>query len=415
MTNKSLLASLHFLGISHHTQKMEIRSKYSLSESQIAELQSRFREIPTLEGCVITSTCNRTEFMFEGGSENEVLEVLADFYDVSIAEVTQHFRYLDGWQVVRHLFCLTSGLDSMVLGDIQITSQLKEAVRLSREAGVHTPLLSKLCQSAFKAGKRVRAETSISNGASSVAYAAVMMARDYLGALHDCSALVVGTGNMGRDVVYNLRSKGLTDLTIMNRTEHTGRSYAALVSGEFMPISRLPEEIADHDIIITCTSAGKILIDKSMGGDGRKKQLFLDLSLPANIDHNVGELDNTARVDIDAIQVHVDRYMVERRNETPKAEAIISEEMLAFQYKQIMDIASPAMVRLREEYEHIRQAELARIADDMHPDMLPTLESLTRRLVKKLAVIPIEIFCGHAEESTFAMEEFLNASYNQHN
>ncbi len=410
--NKSLLASLHFFGVSHHTSKLDIRSKYALDEAKIAQLHDIFKSINGVRGCVIISTCNRTEFVLDGGNETELLVVLCEFYGTDKATIEKHFSYMEGWQVVRHLYRLTSGLDSMILGDIQITSQLKDAVKLSNEASLLSPLLSKLCQSAFKAGKRVRNETGVSDGAASVSYTALLMARDYLGPLNECSALVIGTGDMGRDVVYNLRSKGMTRLTVTNRTEQTGRSYAELVGGNFAPFSDLADEIDKHDIIITCTSAGKILIDNSMISEQDRHQLFLDLSLPANIDLAVNAIQNKMRIDIDAIQMNVDKYLVARRNEVPKAEAIISEELLSFQYKQIMDIASPAMIRLREEFEYIRIEELNRAAEAIGEEHLPAVELLTKRLVKRLAVMPIEIFCGHVEDSTLAMEEILDAAYN---
>ncbi len=409
--NKSLLASLHFFGVSHHHSKLEIRSKYALNDGQSDIIRKQFTHIASVRGCVVITTCNRTEFIIDGGSEQAAVQVLCEFYGVNEAIIEQHFRYMEGWQVVRHLFRLTSGLDSMVLGDIQVTSQLKDAVHASREANCLSPLLSKLIQSAFRAGKRVRNETGVSDGAASVAYTALIMAREYLGPLNELSTLVVGTGNMGRDVAYNLRSKDMTNITVTNRTEKTGRSFAELVGGTFKPLSALATEIARHDIIITCTSAGKILIDKSMINDQNNRQLFLDLSLPPNIDMAVNTINNKARIDIDTIQTHVEKYKIARSNEVPKAEAIISEEMLAFQYKQIMDIASPAMIRLREEYELIRIEELNRTMADIDEDMLPAIELLTQRLVKRLAVMPIEIFCGHAEDSTLAMEEILDASY----
>ena len=410
--NKSLLASLHFLGVSHHGQSQQVRGQYALGDEEHGELLSSFSASGKFQGILVISTCNRTEVIFDGGSQALALQILTDYFQTGSGTISGHFVALDGWQVVRHLFRLTSGLDSMVMGDIQIASQIKESIRRSTDAGQLSPLLSKLCQSSFKAGKRVRAETGISNGAASVAYTALLMAKEYFGTLRDCSALVVGTGDMGRDVVYNLMSKGLNRLTVMNRTESTGRAYAELIDGHFMPISELPGEIDKHDIIITCTAAGKILIDENMVPDSDAKQLFLDLSMPANIGAAVHERKNVVRVDIDTIQNHLDKSMVARTGEVPQAEAIISEEMLAFQYRQILDMASPSIVQLREEYELIRQEELARAVEDMDPALLPVLEQLSQRLVKRLAVMPIEILCGQAEKSTLAMEEYLDASLN---
>ena len=408
--NKSLLASLHFLGVSHRSQSQQVRSRYALDDKERSELQSRFSATGKFQGLLIISTCNRTELIFDGGSRALALQIMTDFFQSDGGTVSDHFVAQDGWQVVRHLFRLASGLDSMVMGDIQIAGQIKDAIRRSTAAGQLSPLLSKLGQGSFKAGKRVRAETGISDGSASVAYTALIMAQEYFGSLRDCSALVIGTGNMGRDVVHSLMGKGLGRLTVMNRTESTGRAYAKLVHGDFMPLTELAGEIEKHDIIITCTTAGKILIDESIVPDSAAKQLFLDLSLPANIDAAVHERENIVRVDIDTIQSHLDKSMVARTSEIPQAEAIISEELLAFQYRQILDMASPSIVQLREEYELIRQEEMARAGEDLDPALLPALEQLSQRLVKRLAVMPIEILCGQAETSTLAMEEYLDAA-----
>lgn len=410
-TDKSSLSSLHFIGINHRQCGLDIRSRYALSTSHVVQLLAALRLVEDVRGCLILSTCNRTEFIFDGGSVEQVRNILRDGYGEDETTFSRHFHELIGWDVVKHLFKLASGLDSMILGETQIVGQIKQAVKISQEASCLSPLLAKLCHGAFKTGKRVRHETQLATGAASISYTALMMARESFAQLADCSALVIGTGDMGRDVVYNLREKGLSRITVMNRTREKGERFARTIGGSFKPLDELPEEIAEHDIIITCTSAREVIIDANMlAADRDRPLLFLDLAVPANVAAEVTRIPQVKRIDLDTIQAHIGSRMVAREHEVPEAEAIVSEELIAFQYKQIMDFASPAMVQLREEYEHIRLDELHRLSGEGMDELLPLLDTLSQRLVKRLAVRPLQIFRQQAEADTLAMEKILDAA-----
>ncbi|MCH7521742.1 MAG: glutamyl-tRNA reductase [Candidatus Marinimicrobia bacterium] len=410
-TDKSSLSSLHFIGINHRRCGLDIRSRYALSTSQMDQLLAALRLVEDLRGCLILSTCNRTEFIFDGGAVDQVRDIIRAGYGEDEATFRRHFHDLVGWEVVKHLFKLASGLGSMILGETQIVGQIKQSVKMSQEANCFSPLLAKLCHGAFKTGKRVRHETQLATGAASISTTALMMARESFPQLADCSVLVIGAGDMGRDVVYNLREKGLSRITVMNRTRDKGERFAQAIGGTFKPLDELAGEIAEHDIIITCTSAGEVLIDADMLGAGRDRPLlFLDLAVPANVAAQVTQAPQVKRIDLDTIQAHIDTRTVAREHEVPEAEAIVSEELIAFQYKQIMDFASPAIVQLREEYEHIRQDELNRLSGEGLDQLRPLLDTLSQRLVKRLAVRPLQIFRQQAEADTLAMEKILDAA-----
>ena len=390
---------------------MDVRGRYALPASGIGRLYKAVRGLEGVRGCLIISTCNRTEFIVDGGDFQDLRELLQGHYGIDADTRTAHFRERAGWDVVRHVFRLACGLESMILGESQIVGQIKQSLAFSRQAEALSPLLVKVCQSAFKAGKLVRTETGLSTGAASVAYTALIMAREYFDGLSALSALVIGTGDMGRDVVYNLREKGLGRITVMNRTNDNAAQFAPLVGGTFKPYSEMAAEIPRHDIIITCTAAGKAIITAGqLAGKATRQQLFLDLSLPANVDRGVGDLPQVKRIDLDMIQTHIGSRMVAREQEVPKAEAIVSMELLDFQYRQIMDIASPAIVKLQADYETIRQDELLRLSGEVREELLPLLDALSQRLVKRLAVRPLKIFREHAEANTLAMEEVLDGA-----
>ena len=390
---------------------MDTRSRYTLTPQKITTLLAALSQIDGLEGSLIFSTCNRTEFHFDGGKIQGLKRVLREHYGIDAATLDKHFKERTGWEVAKHVFRLASGLESMILGEYQIVGQIKRALALSQSQDCLSPLLDKLCQSAFKAGKQVRNQTELSTGAASIAYTALIMAREFFGNLTDRSALVIGTGDMGRDVVYNLREKGLDRITVMNRTDDTAAQFAPLVSGAFKPFSEMVEAIPQHDIIITCTAAGKNILDADMlPPSAERRQLFLDLSVPANIDARVGSLPQARRIDLDMIQSHISSRLVAREQEIPKAEAIVSGELLAFHLRQIMDLASPALINLHAEYETIRQEEVHRMADEVGKDGLSMLDTLSRRLVKRLAARPLKMFREQAEADTQAMKGILDVT-----
>jgi len=408
---KSLLSSLRFLGISHRECPLEVRSRYALTADTAKGLQSALCRIEGVKGSLILSTCNRTEFYFDGGELKDIRSLLKKHYSLAPETFNGHFRELLGWNVIKHMYRLAAGLDSMILGETQIVGQIKQAVQQSQATGCMSSLLAKVCQGAFKAGKRVRCQTELSTGAASVSYTALGMAREYFERLTGLAALVIGTGDMGRDVVYNLREKGLHQITVMNRTREKGEAFAHKINGRFKPFDQLAHEIPRHDIIITCTSAGQFIISPDMIPAAQdRRQLFLDLSVPANIAKEVEQAPHVRRIDLDTIQAHIDSRMVARENEVPRADAIVSEELLAFQYKQILDIASPAIINLREEFERIRQEELKRLASEGREDLAPQLDILSQRLVKRLAVLPLEIFRQQAESDTLGMDSILDAT-----
>ena len=398
---KSLLSSLRSLGISHRRYPVEVRGHYALSREQAGQLYTLFRKIEAVRGCLILSTCNRTEFILDGGDLDQVKALLSGHYGRDRPTLEQHLRVTTGWGVVEHIFRLASGLESLVLGESQIVSQIKASVSQSSAADSLTPLLTKVYQGAFKAGKRVRRETALSHGSASVAHTALLMARDYLGSLSERSALVVGTGAMGRNVVHNLREKGLADVAVTNRTLETAQEFAGEIGGVCVPWEQFEAAIATRDIIITCTSAGKtIIMADLLPRTSVPQQLFLDLSVPSNIDPGVGSRPGTKRIDLDYIEAHIDSLMVTREEEIPVAEAIVAEELLNFQYRQILDIASPAIAELQEEYESIRQEELERLSLPDQAEIRSLMDDFSRRLVKRLAVRPLEIFRRQVEAST---------------
>ena len=214
-----------------------------------------------------------------------------------------------------------------------------------------------------------------------------------------------GTGSMGRSVVHNLREKGLADVAVTSRTRQSAEDFAREVNGTLIPWEQLGAALAGRDIIIACTSAGKTIITDSMlPPDSTRQQLYLDLSVPPNIEPALANRPGVRRIDLDYIQAHIDSLMVTREEEVPVAEALVAEELLNFHYRQILDIASPAIAQLHSEYETIRQEELQRFNLNGEEHLRAMLETFSQRLVKRLAVRPLEIFRQQVEASTRSLD-----------
>ena len=198
---------------------------------------------------------------------------------------------------------------------------------------------------------------------------------------------------------------GLADVAVSNRSLQSAEDFARDVNGTLVPWEQLGAAIAGRDIIIACTSAGKAIITESMlPPDATRPQLYLDLSVPPNIEPSLGNRPGVRRIDLDYIQTHIDSLMVTREEEVPVAEALVAEELLNFHYRQILDIASPAIAQLHSEYETIRREELQRLPLNGEEKVRALLETFSKRLVKRLAVRPLEIFRQQVEASTRSLD-----------
>ena len=291
-----------------------------------------------IEGLVILSTCNRTELYYE--YENHIGEEKKIFHLIMKCLV-KFKKYSEGLspyvstkngssEVSRHLFRLISGLESMIIGEFQIVDQLKDAFYFAKDKNILGPILERMFQKSFETGKYVRSNTDIGKGAISVSYAAVeMISQNY--DIKNTSFLCVGAGETSQLLVKHLLNKDVKEILITNRTELKGKRFAETYDLDTIPYNQMLSKTNDVDIVVFSTSSEHPLISKKdIEGKSKKNLLFIDLSVPRNIDDNITEVGNIELINIDNLKDIVNKNYNKRKAEIDKSQKIIDSFLNEF-------------------------------------------------------------------------------------
>jgi len=398
--------NLFTIGISHHTASVEVREKMWLSDDEaraaLAQLKDRF-----FSECVLVSTCNRTEVygLLPPGrtvDDRELSQFMIGFKKAAPDVQPDHFVARSAGNAVHQLFRVASGIDSMVIGDIQILSQVKDAFGLAREAGALGPVTDRLMQIALRVGKRVRTETSICEGAVSVSYAAVELAGKIFSDLARKSVLLIGAGETGELTLKHFVSKGIGSARIANRTREKAEALAASLGGSVVDFDDLSSAAHLVDIVVTSvTSPSHILlaedIQKSMRKRANLPLIIIDIGVPRNVDPAARRIENVFLYDIDSLQTMVDRNLERRKEEIPKVNTIIREEMVEFLNWHNSLQVGPAIKDLRDVFEAVRSQEVERNLNRFREEDREMLEMVTKQLVNKLLHTPMTVLRESAE------------------
>ena len=330
---------IELLGLNHKSAPIEVREKFVFCEEDIKRFVPLLREKGIL-GAVILSTCNRTEIYVDyeaksGFSGFEVFEETLFNYRKVDKSFRSHFYRKSHSEVARHLFHVVSGLDSMALGEYQIVGQVKDAFNICEKNDLISPVLIRLFNKAFEAGKRVRTETNICKGAVSISYAAVDLASKKLNNLSSQPVLLIGAGQTSELTIQNLITKGCNQFTIVNRTYQTAFDMADKYKARAEEYAKLEELLLENNMVISSTASKKPLItkamvEKAMALRNYEPLFFVDLSVPRNIAHDVSEVANVFVYDIDNLNNIVEENFGKRRGEICAAEQIIEEGVIDF-------------------------------------------------------------------------------------
>ncbi|MDK2841559.1 MAG: glutamyl-tRNA reductase [Anaerophaga sp.] len=325
------------IGLSHKSAPLEVREQYAFDKEDVGRLSECILAGSQVEEILILSTCNRTELYFSSHHQNqdrviEHIENCLQEYAVSGTTNKTYFYYLFDRDAVIHLFRLISGLESMVVGEYQIVSQIKDTVNAAREQGSIGKILNRLFIKALEVGKKVRSQTGISRGAFSVSYAAVEKCREHFSDLEKRKILLVGAGETGELVVKNLHKRGCRFISIANRTFEKAQQLAARFHADIVPFNDLGEAIAAAEIVITSVS-GEHLINNSLIEEHQPdhKVMMIDLGVPRNIDPEVSGIKNVRLLNIDDLQKVVLQNEEKKKSYFEKAEKIINEKVSEFE------------------------------------------------------------------------------------
>ena len=399
------------IGLSHRTAPVEIREKLSIPEQSMeASLHQLRGEDQVLEASIL-STCNRLEIYALLRHPDQGIQAVGSFLSgisgLKVEDLSPHLFIYHHADAVAHLLRVAAGLDSLVLGEGQILSQVKKMVRLGQEHRSIGPILNRLLTQAVSTGKRVRSETNLGTGAVSISSAAVELAQLKIGqarGLEDPVPLdqeqvaVIGAGRMARLLLQHLRSKGCTGAVLLNRTP--ARAEALAADFPDLPVQCRPLEDLDHclstcSLVFTSTAAEEPMISRErLGSLNRRSSLMLvDIGVPRNIAADVTDLAGVMRFDVDDLQEVVARNQEARREIAAEAESLLQEESRLFLEWWDGLEAVPLVNRLRLQLEDIREQELQKALSRMGPDFSSrerkVVEALTKGIINKILHGPV--------------------------
>ncbi|MHB1686358.1 MAG: glutamyl-tRNA reductase [Ignavibacteriaceae bacterium] len=403
------------ISINHKTAPVDIREAVYLSEEEIKSLTYKIKDALFSEGLIVT-TCNRTEIYGIPTNQNinheEIQKALLNHKSVSGLK-PEHFQYFSSGSAIKHLFSVATGIDSLLIGDNQIFKQVKDSFQTAEGLNFAGFLMKRIFDSAVKAGRRAITETSISEGAVTVSYAAVQLIEKIFSNLSRKSALVIGAGETGEIAAKHLRERGIGNLTITNRTYDRAEKLARNLSAKILPFENFKESLYQFDIVLSATSSDSLILTKADVHAAMKKRnynalVLMDIAIPRDIDPEAKSIDYVFYNDIDSLNIIVQQNLSRRKEEIPKVERIIEEELNAFlSWFNSLEVA-PTIKTLREYFEAIRIEEVEKNKNRFSSEDQEKLEIITKRIINKILhhpTVELKKFTGSGVNSDEAAEK----------
>ncbi|WP_067146806.1 glutamyl-tRNA reductase [Pseudotamlana agarivorans] len=355
--NKSRGSYFYAIGLSYKKADAEIRGHFSLDEDAKQALLKQAKE-NGIESLVVISTCNRTEIYGFAEHPFQLIQLLCDNTRGTLEEFQNVAYIYKNNEAISHMFRVGSGLDSQILGDFEIISQLKTSTKLSRKHGLLNNYTERLVNAVIQASKRIKTETDISSGATSVSFASVQYILNTIENVSDKNILLFGTGKIGRNTCENLVKHTKNEhITLINRTKTRAEQIAGKFNLVVKDYANLQEEINKTDILIVATGAQRPTIDKHII-QSEKPLLILDLSIPKNVDSNVEELNHVNLVHLDHLSQITDQTLEARKAHIPSAEVIIEEIKAEFKSWLETRKFAPTIKALKHKLSDFAAAEL---------------------------------------------------------
>lgn len=378
------------VGLSHKTAPISVREKVAFSGDELRGALLELKAQPGVAETMVISTCNRVEVYVSGqGSYHAARRFFTDRTDEAASHLYEHC----GTDAVRHLFRVAASLDSMVLGEQQILGQVKESYGIASAAQVAGSFMSRLCNRAFATAKRVRSETEIGRGATSMSQVAVELVEKIFSDLKGRSIVLVGAGKMGALSAKALASLGADRILVTNRSPERAIALAEQVGGEARPWTYLPELLVEADVAIVSTGAphyviGPELVHAAMKARRNRSLCLIDLAVPRNVDPACAAASDVYAYDVDDLQKVVDSTKEARASEALRAEAIIEVEVMAFAAERESRAALPVLAMMRRQAEELARAEaektLAQVGEYLDERGRRSVEAMARAIVNKL-------------------------------
>ncbi|HXH39325.1 MAG TPA: glutamyl-tRNA reductase [Thermoanaerobaculia bacterium] len=388
------------VGVNHRTAPVDVRERLSVAPARLLETLDELRTLDGIDGAAVLSTCNRVEAIVSASGE-DVIEPIVGWLThrsgTARAELEKHVYILRHGDVLKHLFRVASGLDSMIVGEPQIAGQVRSAFLASRESGALDSLLSQVFDQTMRVAKKVRTDTGIGEHAVSVPYAAVELAKKIFGDLHGLQVLLLGAGEMGELTAEHLSTFGLDQIFVANRSYDRAVELADRFHGQAVKFEGIEPYLATCDIVIASTAAPHYVIEsehveRALATRRRRNLFLIDLCVPRNIEPAIASIDGAYLYNIDDLQQVADANREIRMQKAGEAEQIVDREVDAFRRRLVAQDAVPTIVELQGRLEMIRAAELEkclRKIGPMNADQRAAIEQFSTQMVNKILHYPI--------------------------
>ena len=403
------------VGLSHKTAPVEVREKISFSEEALDDGLKTLVDYPNISEALIVSTCNRVEIYSSAPKKSidkareDIAEFISRYHEVPREQLDPHLYVLSGEEAVKHIFRVSSSLDSMVVGEPQILGQVKDAFTCAAHVQATGNVLNRLLHKAFSVAKRVRTETRIATSAVSISFAAVELAKKIFGDLDGKTVMLIGAGEMAELSARHLLSNGVEHIMVANRTFERAEALAEEFGGSAIQFEDLEQQMELADIVISSTGAPTMIITKKMVKGvikrrRRRPMFFIDIAVPRDIEPGVNDVENVYSYNIDDLEGVVQTNIKTREKEAARAEHIVEQEVTQFREWLRSRDAFPTIVLLREWAEEVRRSELDRTMKKMgeltEADR-KRIEAMTEAMLNKILHRPISQMkrASHGRES----------------
>ncbi len=395
-------SSFYTIGLNYKKADAKIRGKFSLDNKASENLLSQAKE-QGIDGILATSTCNRTELHGFAQHPFQLIKLLCDNTAGSVEEFQEVAYVYKNNEAINHLFRVGTGLDSQILGDFEIISQIRSSFNRSKKHGLANPFIERLCNAVIQASKRIKNETEISSGATSVAFASVQYILKNVPNISKKNILLFGTGKIGRNTCENLiKHTKNKHITLINRTKDKAEKIAGKFNLVVKDYGGLQTEIRAADVLIVATGAQSPTISKELIYT-KKPLLILDLSIPKNVAENVSELDGVTLIHLDHLSQMTDETLERRKQFVPQAERIIDEINDDFmQWLETRKFA-PVIKALKKKLKSMKDEELDYQSKKQSDFDAQQADEISDRFIQKIT----KQFANHLKDDTIDSDSSL--------
>ncbi|MBK5192997.1 MAG: glutamyl-tRNA reductase [Flavobacteriaceae bacterium] len=404
MENYHISKGKHFytIGLSYRKAEATVRGHFSLTEEGKLNLLEKAKN-DGIDGLIVTSTCNRTEIYGFAQHPFQLIKLLCEFTKGTVEEFEKVAYVYKNKEAISHMFRVGSGLDSQILGDFEIICQLKKAFILSKNVGVANPFLERLVNAVIQSSKRIKNETQISSGATSVSFASVQYILKEVANISNKNILLFGTGKIGRNTCENLvKHTKNNNITLINRTKDKAEKIAGKFNLTVKDYADLQSEILQADVLVVATGAQNPTISKELIYS-KKELLILDLSIPKNVADDVLELENVTVVHLDQLSQITDDTLERRKLFIPQAREIIAEVEGDFNKWLETRKFAPTIMALKNKLGTMKDEELDYQSRKISNFNQEQAEIISNRIIQKI----MNQFANHLKDDSNTADESL--------